>query len=141
MDHIKLTERKFASFCIKTIQNAQKDFLRACKRNAKHNPPAQPIQDLECDLFAEDDVINIRYTFNIEKLNNSVQVKDDTLAEALRLLPKNLCDIILMHFFLGMTDTDISNVFGVSRQRISFQRKKALKKLLNFIITGEENGR
>ena len=58
-----------------------------------------------------------------------ISIYDETLGQALlSLLPKDR-NVILMYYFLKMTDEKISHVLGVTRAAVQQRRNNAIKKL------------
>lgn len=55
-----------------------------------------------------------------------IRVLDDELAEALKSLPERERDIVLMYFFLGMSDTEIGKKFNIDRSSSYRSRRKTL---------------
>ena len=66
-------------------------------------------------------------------LGRKIIVVGDLLAEALAQLPENKRDIILLSYFLGMTDREISERLNVVRQTISKRRGGILKELREYL--------
>lgn len=66
-------------------------------------------------------------------LGRKIIVVGDLLAEALAQLPENKRDIILLSYFLGMTDREISERLSVVRQTISKRRGGILKELREYL--------
>ena len=60
-------------------------------------------------------------------------VVGDLLAASLAQLPDKKRDIILLSYFLGMTDREISEQLNVVRQVISRRRGSILKELREYL--------
>ena len=60
-------------------------------------------------------------------------MKNDLLAEALVFLPDNIRDIILMYFFLDMSDDEIGKLQNIVRSTVFRKRKNALKKIKKYM--------
>ena len=56
-----------------------------------------------------------------------IGIKSDLLAEVLHLLSQKKRDVILLSFFLGMSDTEIARIMCVVNSTIYEHKKKALK--------------
>ena len=56
-----------------------------------------------------------------------IGIKSDLLAEVLHLLSQKKRDVILLSFFLGMSDTEIARIMCVVNSTIHEHKKKALK--------------
>lgn len=62
-----------------------------------------------------------------EILSLNVEVIDYQIAEALDILPKRKCDIILMSYYLEMSDAEIADELGVNRSTVYRNRTSALE--------------
>jgi len=60
---------------------------------------------------------------------HTVIVNDDLIAEALRSLPDSKRDIILLYYFLGISDRGIGRMLNLKRSTIQYQRTYALREL------------
>ena len=69
-----------------------------------------------------------------EVLGLPVVVTGDLLAEALAQLPDDKRDVILLSYFLGMNDREISEQLNVVRQTISKRRVTTLKELREYLM-------
>ena len=58
----------------------------------------------------------------------------DLLAGALMQLPESKRDVILLSYFLGMTDREISDKLNIVRQTVSKRRLVTLKKLREYLV-------
>ena len=65
--------------------------------------------------------------FNV--LGNEIVVADAILADVISKLPDKKRDVILLSYFLEMSDTDISKVLNTLRQTISKRRASTLRQL------------
>ncbi|MDR1464300.1 MAG: sigma-70 family RNA polymerase sigma factor [Oscillospiraceae bacterium] len=62
-----------------------------------------------------------------------VDVRGDLLTVALDTLPPNKRDVILLAYFMNMTDVEIARITGFTPANIHYHRTSALKKLKNFL--------
>ena len=58
-----------------------------------------------------------------------IYVADEELSTALKELKEKQRNAILLHFFQGMNDREISKLYHVSRSAINSRRDRGLKKL------------
>ena len=70
----------------------------------------------------------------------SVEVRDDRLAKALRILPERKRDIVLLAYFLDMRDIEIAKQLRIVRGTVQYQRTKSLKQLKDYLEGGEHGG-
>lgn len=88
--------------------------------------PDELAQAASYDKYFQDE-----YVFEV--LGQKVFVVGDLLAEALSQLPEDKRDVILLSYFLGMTDREISEQLNVVRQAISKRRSGILKELREYL--------
>lgn len=67
------------------------------------------------------------YHYNV--CGNDISVKDDTISTALAVLSSKKREIILLSYFLDMTDQEIGETLNLVRRTVQYQRVKALKQL------------
>ena len=72
------------------------------------------------------------HVFDVQGL--PVVVTGDLLADALAQLPEGKRDVILLSYFLGMSDREISERLNVVRQTISKRRLTTLKELREYLM-------
>lgn len=73
-------------------------------------------------------------------LDYDIEVKDELISEALKYLPEKKRNVILLSFFLDMTDTEIAKHMNLVRSTIHHHRVsslQALKKIMEGIRNGE----
>lgn len=61
--------------------------------------------------------------------NNDVAIENEVLANALTVLPDDKRDIVLLAFFLDMTDQEIADKLDMVRRTVQYKRAQSLKEL------------
>lgn len=131
-EHIRHT---FDAFCKKVLRNEARDYLDelARQRNREISFSDLPVEVMEqlsvCDDYFADD-----RTFDV--LGNTVQIASDELAEAIAALPKQKRDIILLSYFLDMSDGEIAKALNMVRSSVAYRRSATLK-LLRELMGGK----
>lgn len=69
--------------------------------------------------------------------NYEILIQNNALGEALLSLTKEKRDILLLAFFLDMTDDQIATCLGGVRRTICYQRMRSLKQMKDYL---EKNG-
>ena len=96
------------------------------KRREKHECLFSDIPDYEQSRFGELDKYESDYTvFNI--LGIEVWVEDDQLSEALKTLTEKKRNIILLSYFMDMSDSEISEFIKIPRSNVQYHRTKTLE--------------
>ena len=73
-------------------------------------------------------------------LDYDIEVKDELIGEALKYLPEKKRNVILLSFFMDMSDTEIAKHMNLVRSTIHHHRVsslQALKKIMEGIRNGE----
>lgn len=97
-------------------------------------------------LFSElgDEEINNLYTvdefysdcYHYDVYGYDICVKNDMLIESLNKLPQKKRDMILLSFFLDMSDREISELLRVVRTTVFRNKKDALKEMKQYMDKG-----
>lgn len=130
-------QHSFDCFCKRLLRNEMRDYYKEIKRRRKHEVSfseltAKELEQLSaCDTYFADG----QYIFNV--LGNDILVCDETIAEALNSLPENKRDIILLSYFLDMTDGEIGEQLNLVRSTVQYKRTSILRELKKFM---EEKG-
>ena len=124
----KQIQHQFDAYCKKVLRNTVRDIYRRMKRLAEREISLSEFPENGAGIVAVMD-----YYFaeerQFEALGLDVAIKNELLAEALRLLPERQQKIIMQYYFLGMSDRAIGEETDTQRSTICYQRNSALKKL------------
>jgi RNA polymerase sigma factor (sigma-70 family) len=124
---LKVT-KQFDSFCKTVLKNEMIDYERTRSYQRKHEVPFSELTDEEMSqLSTMDEYIAESEMFRV--LNYDIEVKDELISEALKSLPEKKRDVILLSFFLDMTDTEIAEHMNLVRSTIHHHRVNSLKLL------------
>lgn len=129
-------QNQFGSFCTRVLKNEANRIRNAY---AKQRDAEKPWEDLSQEDLEQSAVMD-RYfmgehVFEVQGL--PVVVSGDLLAEAIARLPTGKRDVILLSYFLGMNDREISQQLNLVRQTVSKRRLVSLKELREH-LTKEE---
>ncbi|CCL23618.1 sigma-70 family RNA polymerase sigma factor [Clostridioides difficile] len=122
------TIHKFDSFCKKILKNESIDIERK-------NRYLRQVQILFCELseeqknslFSNDLYLSDYYSFNVNGFK--IHIVNEALGEAIKLLPELRQKIILLSYFIGYNDKEISGILNVSQDTVWYQRNVAIKTL------------
>ena len=121
-------QNQFGGFCTKVLKNEANRIHNeyARQRELEKSLDAVTPEELEqiavVDQYFQDDHI-------FEVLGKQVVVTGDLLADAIAKLPDRKRDIILLTYFLGLTDREISKYLNIVHQTVSKNRIRILKEL------------
>ncbi|MGN0107076.1 MAG: sigma-70 family RNA polymerase sigma factor [Hominilimicola sp.] len=121
-------QHTFDCYCKKILKNEacniQKEYAKL--RNKEVSFDELSAKELE-SLSAMDEYFAEEYIFNV--LDGKISVKDEQLAKALHTLPERKRDIVLLSYFLDMTDKEIAEKLNMVRKTVQYQRTSSLKQL------------
>ena len=110
-------QAQFDCLTKKVIKRAAMKYNRDISRRLKHEVPFSEISDLELNKAGVYDKYSSDYTaFNV--LGMEVQVSDDQLSKALKCLPERKRNIILLSYFMDMSDAEIGELMNVVRTTV-----------------------
>jgi DNA-directed RNA polymerase specialized sigma24 family protein len=125
-------QNQFGGFCTRVLKN---EANRIRKEYAKQRNVETPWDDLAQKELAlastTDQHFMGEHIFEVQGL--PVVVTGDFLAEAISHLPERKREVILLAYFLGMNDREISEQLHVVRQTISKRRLVSLKELRKYL--------
>lgn len=112
----------------RVIDTTVKDYQRELSRRAAHEIAFSELPELEVNRMGTVDEYDADYTC-FEVLGTKVKVNNDQLAEALKQLPEKKLDILLMFYFLEMSDAEIADLLQVDRSTSFRNRRKSLEEI------------
>ena len=125
---MKTVRHQFDSICRKVLRDESRNYKKQLARRAEKEINLSELSEAELgQLNAMDEYSLEDMVFDV--LEYRVAVKDDRLAEALAALPGKKRDVILLSYFLDMTDTEIAEKLKVVGSTIHRRRTSSLKEL------------
>lgn len=121
-------QRQFGAFCTKVLKNEARSITRSEKRRNDHEKSMEEISE---QPTVSDVYFTGEHIFFVQGL--TVVVNSKPLADALTKLPAGKREVILLSYFLDMTDDEISKRMKVVRQTISKRRAQTLKELREYL--------
>lgn len=122
----------FDSFCKKILKHEARDYYDELKRQRNREVSFSDLSVKEMEqLHTEDKYFVVEQIFNV--LGLDVIVTDDVIAEALQSLPERKRDIILLSYFLELSDRKIGDKLNMLRTTVQYQRTSTLRQLKNFM--------
>ena len=121
-------QNQFGGFCTRVLKNEANRIHNeyARQREMEKSLDAVTPEELEqiavMDQYFQDDHV-------FEVLGKQIVVTGDLLADAIAKLPDRKRDIILLTYFLGLTDREISKYLNIVHQTVSKNRIRILKEL------------
>ena len=129
-------ENQFDYICKRAVEDERKNYLIYLSRLSRREVSFSDIGDYLVNQFATTD--NYSTDFQIFTLNGlSVGVENDLLSEALRELPENKREVVLMFYFMDMSDSEIADLLKLNRSTVYRHRTSGLDLIKKFME--EEN--
>lgn len=121
-------EYTFDGFCKRLLKNETRDYYRRVKHRRKHEVPLSELpEETLSQLAVWDSYFENTYLFEI--MGFEISIKDELLAEALKTLPQDRREIILLSYFLGMSDPEIAEHLNLVRRTVAYRRTSTLQAL------------
>lgn len=121
----KAIRLQFDCLIRKVIDRTVKNYYRELVRRAKHEVPFCDVTEADLSHVAIIDEYSMGYTV-FPVYGTEVRVFDERLCEAIKALSERQRNIVLMFYFLEMSDIEIGEIIGNSRCSVYRSRMKAL---------------
>ena len=133
-------EHQFDSFCKLVLVCEMKDYKKMILRKmAKEILFSELIliygYDLEHKKVGQEEIKDI---FSIKVMGFDITIKNMLIAEAVLSLTDKGRNIVLMSFFLGMTDKEIGKMLHLGQSTVNYHKNNNLKKMRKFMEEYEE---
>ena len=126
-------QNQFGGFCVKVLKNEARYIQREYTRRREQEKSLDDLTANELEQTAsKDHYFNDEHVFEV--MGIPVVVTGNLLADAIAKLPEEKRNVILLSYFLGMSDREISERMNVVRQTISKRRLVTLKELRKYLI-------
>jgi RNA polymerase sigma factor (sigma-70 family) len=121
-------QHKFDTYCKKVLKYKACDYYRKMKRLRTREVSfgELPEQDL-VRLSGTDEYFKNACSFHV--LGHDITVSDGQIAEALNALSADRRDIILLSYFLDMTDREVAKRLNLARRTVAYRRAATLREL------------
>lgn len=124
----KRVQNQFGGFCVKVLKNEARRIHKEYTKIRENEKSFSDLTNAElAQLTVTDSYFADECIFSV--LGNEIVVSNSVLANAIRKLPDKKRDVILLSYFLDMSDTEISKQLNTLRQTISKRRKSTLWQL------------
>lgn len=122
-----VVQRKFCKYCIKVMEGEALYYLRQLERQQEREVCFSDLtSEQERQLNAYDDLLEINY---FQVMNMDIPVQDEDSSAALKKLPERKRMIILMAFFLDMTEQEIANYYHLVQSTVHYHKAESLRML------------
>ena len=128
----KRIQHQYDAFAKKTLVGESKCYHRSIARRVAREVTFSDLSESElAQLFTTDEYESDYFRFQV--FGYDVNLKNELLAEALNILPEKKRSIVLLSYFLDMSDAEIGELLNVVRTTVFRHRKSALAKIKQYL--------
>lgn len=122
----------FDSFCKRVLKNAAIDCFREIKKHREREQFFSELTEKEWQqIYMEDEYKLDSHVFQV--VGQEVEVKNFLIAKALKYLPEKKRNVILMYYYLEMTESEIAEQMDLGQSTINYHRMNSLKEMEEFL--------
>lgn len=124
----KTVRHQFDSYCRKILREEARDYIREISRLAEHEVSLSELSEEQMErLYVLDEYPSEQHQFDVQGYH--VIVRDDRLAEALSSLSDEKRDIVLLSYFLDMSDREIGEKLNMVRCTVQRRRTSSIAEM------------
>ncbi|CAC99177.1 sigma-70 family RNA polymerase sigma factor [Listeria monocytogenes] len=124
----KTIEHQFDSFCKTVVRNFARDIYDENKRRNERLISLEALSMAELSQLSIFDDYDSNYII-MASYDYDIRIEDVLIAQAIGKLTKRKQDIILLSFFLSMTNADIATLMDLAESTVHYHKTNALKEL------------
>ena len=125
-------QKLFDSYCKRILKNEAIDCFREIQKHRQREIFFSELSEKEWKQLYMEDEYDLD-TCNFQVLGYDVEVKDALIAEALKFLSDKKREVVLLAYFLDMSDTEIAKLLNLRQSTIHYHRTSSLKSLKEFL--------
>lgn len=119
---------QFDRICKMALKGEKVDYIRHMDYRQKNEVMLSELPEMELNQLSIMDEYNVENHY-FQVLGYDIEVKDALIAEALQSLTEKKRNVILLSFFMEMSDADIAREMNLVRSTIHEHRKRSLEML------------
>lgn len=123
----EIVRKKFCAYCIKVLHGEALNYLDELKRQREREVSFSDLLQKDLDALYLYDDYELAEKFTV--LGKQVSVRDEWISEALKKLPEKKREIILMLYFLDMTEKEIAACLKLVQSTVHYHKDDSLKLL------------
>ena len=117
---------QFYCLASKVVGRTVKNYDRELGRRARRETPFCDLSEMELNQIGAMDEYCVEFT-SFDVFGSEVHIYDERLCEAIKELTESRRNILLMSYFLEMTDAEIAEVMEMERFSVCRNRLHTLK--------------
>lgn len=119
--------RKFCTYCIKVLHGEALNYFDELERQRKREVNFSELLQKELDALYCCDDYDLADYFSV--MGRQIPVRDELVSKALKKLPSKKRDIILMLYFLDMTEKEIAACLKLVQSTVHYHKDDSLRLL------------
>ena len=123
----EIVRKKFCAYCIKVLHGEALNYLDELKRQREREVSFSDLLQKDLDALYLYDDYELAEKFTV--LGKQVSVRDEWISEALKKLPEKKREIILMLYFLDMTEKEIAACLKLVQSTVHYHKEDSLRLL------------
>ena len=123
----EIVRKKFCAYCIKVLHGEALNYLDELKRQREREVSFSDLLQKDLDALYLYDDYELAEKFTV--LGKQVSVRDEWISEALKKLPEKKREIILMLYFLDMTEKEIAACLKLVQSTVHYHKDDSLRLL------------
>ena len=123
----EIVRKKFCAYCIKVLHGEALNYLDELKRQREREVSFSELLQKDLDALYLYDDYELAEKFTV--LGKQVSVRDEWISEALKKLPEKKREIILMLYFLDMTEKEIADCLKLVQSTVHYHKDDSLRLL------------
>jgi len=124
----KTVRHQFDSFCRKILREEARDYLRHIAWRSDHEVSLSELSEEQVTkLYVLDEYPSEQFHFHVQGFG--VTVRNEKLADALNTLSDEKRDIVLLAYFMDMTDQEIADRLNLVRRTVQYKRTSSLEEM------------
>lgn len=122
-----IVQKKFCSYCIKILRSESLNYWNELEKiREKEVSFSDLLMEEWNQLYTYDELPKTDY---FQVMDTTVPIKDERISEAIERLPERKRSIILMAYFLDMTEMEIADCLNLVQSTVHYHKADSLRLL------------
>ena len=121
------TVRQFVLFCRTALMYEKKNYYNEQRNRAERETHMEMLSLRQSEMSEK--IFDTYHADSFSVMGYEIGIIEGDLAQALRELPDKKIQIVLLYYFVDLSDREIGEIYGTGRSTICDQRNNAIKKL------------
>ena len=124
----KTVRHQFDSFCRKVLRDEARNYAKHIAWRSDHEVSLSELSEEQVTkLYVLDEYPSEQFHFHVQGFG--VTVRNEKLADALNTLSDEKRDIVLLAYFMDMTDQEIADRLNLVRRTVQYKRTSSLEEM------------